>query len=212
MQDNPMCLNIRNTLLAEPPAIRIAKDRRKFPAGILVPDMSGWLFQVCCFLLQLLFIICYYNPIYPSCNPQCGYRRRQSCYLCPVCRQSCYLCRQSSYLYHHRHQCCHGYMMSLMYLIINTFVFFINSHWLKLKQFISDLSIPCWKNWSLCFSLINWLWSCLLIDSSFLQLSHAVGIVCIQISLEEAYVSVPTGIYKRLQKHIGCYLSFQNRC
>ena len=158
MQDNPMCLNIRNTLFAEPPAIRIAKDRRKFPAGILVPDMSGWLFQVCCFLLQLLFIICYYNPIYPSCNPQCGYRRRQSCYLC----------RQSSYLYHH--------------------------------------------NWSFCFSLINWLWSCLLIDSSLLQLSHAVGIVCIQISLEEAYVSVPTGIYKRLQKHIGCYLSFQNRC
>lgn len=31
------------TLLAEPPANKMAKQRRKFPAGVKVPGMYGWL-------------------------------------------------------------------------------------------------------------------------------------------------------------------------
>lgn len=41
----PMWLKIWMTLLAEPPANKIAKQRRKFPAGILVPGIYGWLNQ-----------------------------------------------------------------------------------------------------------------------------------------------------------------------
>lgn len=42
----PMCLKICNTLLAEPPATRIAKLRNRFPAGIFVSGKIGWLFQM----------------------------------------------------------------------------------------------------------------------------------------------------------------------
>jgi len=45
MQARPMCLKIWKTLLADPPATRIAKHSKKFPAGILVAGMTGWLFQ-----------------------------------------------------------------------------------------------------------------------------------------------------------------------
>ena len=45
IQAKPMWLKIWMTLLAEPPANKIAKQRRKFPAGILVPGMYGWLYQ-----------------------------------------------------------------------------------------------------------------------------------------------------------------------
>lgn len=43
---NPMCWKMLRSLLADPPAIRIAKHRRKLPAAICVPGMFGWLFQV----------------------------------------------------------------------------------------------------------------------------------------------------------------------
>ena len=41
-----MCWKMLRTLLADPPAIRIAKHRRKSLAAICVPGMFGWLFQV----------------------------------------------------------------------------------------------------------------------------------------------------------------------
>ncbi len=41
----PMCLNRRRTLVADEPTERMAKDNNKFPAGIRVPGMSGWLYQ-----------------------------------------------------------------------------------------------------------------------------------------------------------------------
>jgi len=47
-----MCLNICSTLEAEFPERRMAKQRRKFAAGILVEIISGWLFQVYSFLGQ----------------------------------------------------------------------------------------------------------------------------------------------------------------
>ena len=43
---NPMCWKMLRTLLADPPAIRIAKQRRKLPAAICVPGMFGWLLQM----------------------------------------------------------------------------------------------------------------------------------------------------------------------
>jgi len=42
-QDRPMLLNIWSTLEAEPPETKMAKHNKKFPAGILVPTISGWL-------------------------------------------------------------------------------------------------------------------------------------------------------------------------
>ena len=41
MQPNPMCSNIRNTLLADPPATKIAKDKSRFPAAVKVPGING---------------------------------------------------------------------------------------------------------------------------------------------------------------------------
>ena len=41
----PICWNAFTTLLADPPATRIAKQRSKFPAGVLVFVISGWLLQ-----------------------------------------------------------------------------------------------------------------------------------------------------------------------
>ena len=46
IQPKPMCWNILITLLAELPATRMEKDKRKFPAGIRVPVIVGWLFHV----------------------------------------------------------------------------------------------------------------------------------------------------------------------
>ena len=48
----PICWKTFKILLADPPATRIAKHSRKFPAGILVPGILGWLCQVFVLLLQ----------------------------------------------------------------------------------------------------------------------------------------------------------------
>ena len=45
MQPSPMCWNMLMTLLAHPPPDNIAKDRSKFPAGMYVPGIAGWLFH-----------------------------------------------------------------------------------------------------------------------------------------------------------------------
>lgn len=42
----PICENIWNTFVADPPTSRMLRHRRKFPAGIWVPGISGWLYQV----------------------------------------------------------------------------------------------------------------------------------------------------------------------
>lgn len=55
-QATPMCLNNCNTFDAELPDNSIAMHSRKFPAGILVPGMLGWLFQMTSFLLHFLFV------------------------------------------------------------------------------------------------------------------------------------------------------------
>lgn len=52
MHANPICLKILRTLLAEPPATKIANDKRKLPAGILVSSTLGWLLQAFSFFLQ----------------------------------------------------------------------------------------------------------------------------------------------------------------
>lgn len=41
-----MCWKIWITLLADPPAIKMAKHSRKLPAAICVPGIFGWLLQV----------------------------------------------------------------------------------------------------------------------------------------------------------------------
>lgn len=41
MQASPMWPNTVRILVAEAPATSIAKERRKFPAGVLVPGISG---------------------------------------------------------------------------------------------------------------------------------------------------------------------------
>ena len=59
-QPRPMCLNTWRTLVADPPVRRMHKQRRKIPAGMWEPGISGWLCQVLCFmhsgLLQEVFI------------------------------------------------------------------------------------------------------------------------------------------------------------
>jgi hypothetical protein len=45
-------LNIFKTLLAEPPATKIAKESRKLPAATLLPGMEGWLRHVFSFFLH----------------------------------------------------------------------------------------------------------------------------------------------------------------
>ena len=60
--DTPICWKTRKILLAEVPAISMAKQSKKFPAGILVPDIQGWLFHVCSFrvhvgLVQVLLTV-----------------------------------------------------------------------------------------------------------------------------------------------------------
>ena len=49
MHASPMCFKIWKILLADPPATRVAtrvaKHSKKFPAGILVPGITGWLFH-----------------------------------------------------------------------------------------------------------------------------------------------------------------------
>ena len=55
-QATPMCLNSCNTFDAELPDSNIAMHSRKFPAGILVPGMLGWLFQMTSFLLHFLLV------------------------------------------------------------------------------------------------------------------------------------------------------------
>ena len=49
----PICLKIRKTLLADHPATRIAKQSNRFPGGVLLPTISGWLLQTFSFARQL---------------------------------------------------------------------------------------------------------------------------------------------------------------
>lgn len=49
----PMCFNALMTLVAEVPATRIANDKSRFPAGIEVPVITGWLFHVVSFLTHI---------------------------------------------------------------------------------------------------------------------------------------------------------------
>ncbi len=45
-----MCFNALITFVAEVPAVRVPKDNNKFPAGIEVPVITGWLFHVVSYL------------------------------------------------------------------------------------------------------------------------------------------------------------------
>ena len=68
MQANPMVSNILITLLAEPPTISIAKESKKFPAGIIVPVIVGWLFHMFCVFLHFsLWHVVVTCAVVPNC-------------------------------------------------------------------------------------------------------------------------------------------------
>jgi len=55
-QPRSICENTLNTLDADPPANKIARQRRKLPAGCFVPRRKGWLCHVFFGLEHLGFV------------------------------------------------------------------------------------------------------------------------------------------------------------
>jgi hypothetical protein len=45
MQHSPICSNTLKIFEGEPPESNVPNDNKKFPAGMLVSVMLGWLFQ-----------------------------------------------------------------------------------------------------------------------------------------------------------------------
>ena len=68
MQASPICFITCETLLADDPAAKIAKDNRKFPAQIFVPAISCWLFQTKSFLHSGFWQLVVIVTIVPTCD------------------------------------------------------------------------------------------------------------------------------------------------